>query len=449
MAALVKWLKQAVSKIADPDRERRVALQADALHHQLAAQGAAFQLQPTLQRLQVDPSEATEICETIYQRMLAATWLDWQVSQEERTGLEWASRALGITTKRAQELNWHAGFAQFQRFLGRAMEDGVISADESAWLGRIAAGMGTSVAELVRSYFANEGTSFLRGVFVAIAEDGAIENSEWQHLLATTSRLGLNRQDLATAIEPHARQFVERVLADAKADECLSAEEDRALAWVQQNLPLSPDFRSYIASEIDELRTFTQIRQGRIPSLPPPMGVELRAGEIVHFHGTATFKQAKSRRSGPVVESHSGVLTITDARAVFASSTKALSLNHRQVVAVRPIQPGVEVQTPVKNAAGWYEFPSRTRLTYAIYLTAVRRANQTVVEQVDGTNVRHIPRDVRQRVWQRYGGRCADCQSNQYLEYDHIIPVAKGGSNAEANVQLLCRGCNLKKSDHI
>jgi 5-methylcytosine-specific restriction endonuclease McrA len=35
------------------------------------------------------------------------------------------------------------------------------------------------------------------------------------------------------------------------------------------------------------------------------------------------------------------------------------------------------------------------------------------------------------------------------LEFDHIIPVAKGGSNAETNVQLLCRRCNGKKSDMI
>ncbi|MFN9970152.1 MAG: HNH endonuclease, partial [Phycisphaerae bacterium] len=59
------------------------------------------------------------------------------------------------------------------------------------------------------------------------------------------------------------------------------------------------------------------------------------------------------------------------------------------------------------------------------------------------------PRDVRQRVWTRYGGRCAECNANDYLEYDHIIPVSKGGSNNDANVQLLCRRCNLKKSDHI
>jgi 5-methylcytosine-specific restriction endonuclease McrA len=76
-------------------------------------------------------------------------------------------------------------------------------------------------------------------------------------------------------------------------------------------------------------------------------------------------------------------------------------------------------------------------------------ANQTRVLKAEGEPTRHIPRDVRQRVWQRYGGQCAECGATDYLEFDHIIPVAKGGSNTDSNVQLLCRRCNLKKSDAI
>lgn len=60
-----------------------------------------------------------------------------------------------------------------------------------------------------------------------------------------------------------------------------------------------------------------------------------------------------------------------------------------------------------------------------------------------------IPSDVRIFVWQRDNGRCAECKSNESLEYDHIIPFSKGGSNTGRNLQLLCGTCNRLKSDNI
>jgi len=35
------------------------------------------------------------------------------------------------------------------------------------------------------------------------------------------------------------------------------------------------------------------------------------------------------------------------------------------------------------------------------------------------------------------------------LEIDHIHPVSKGGTNARANLQVLCRECNAGKSNHV
>ncbi|MBS4073088.1 MAG: HNH endonuclease [Algoriphagus sp.] len=35
------------------------------------------------------------------------------------------------------------------------------------------------------------------------------------------------------------------------------------------------------------------------------------------------------------------------------------------------------------------------------------------------------------------------------MEFDHVIPFSKGGSNTCRNVQLLCESCNRLKSDKI
>lgn len=60
-----------------------------------------------------------------------------------------------------------------------------------------------------------------------------------------------------------------------------------------------------------------------------------------------------------------------------------------------------------------------------------------------------IPDKVRLYVWQRDGGKCAKCGSQKNLEFDHIIPFSKGGSNTERNIQLLCEECNRAKSNKI
>lgn len=60
-----------------------------------------------------------------------------------------------------------------------------------------------------------------------------------------------------------------------------------------------------------------------------------------------------------------------------------------------------------------------------------------------------IPEDVKLLVWARDGGACVRCGSKKELHFDHIIPVAKGGGNGEANVQILCQSCNLQKTDKM
>jgi len=60
-----------------------------------------------------------------------------------------------------------------------------------------------------------------------------------------------------------------------------------------------------------------------------------------------------------------------------------------------------------------------------------------------------VPEEVRVAVWRRDEGKCVKCGSRERLEYDHIIPVSKGGSDTVRNLELLCERCNREKRDHI
>ena len=56
-----------------------------------------------------------------------------------------------------------------------------------------------------------------------------------------------------------------------------------------------------------------------------------------------------------------------------------------------------------------------------------------------------IPTRVKKNVRRRDEGKCVDCGSKKNLEYDHIIPLASGGSNSIGNIQLLCKACKKGK----
>ena len=63
-----------------------------------------------------------------------------------------------------------------------------------------------------------------------------------------------------------------------------------------------------------------------------------------------------------------------------------------------------------------------------------------------------IPDSVRQFVLQRDDYQCKSCgktQQQTQLTIDHIIPLAKGGSNDISNLQTLCYQCNRSKKDRI
>jgi 5-methylcytosine-specific restriction endonuclease McrA len=67
---------------------------------------------------------------------------------------------------------------------------------------------------------------------------------------------------------------------------------------------------------------------------------------------------------------------------------------------------------------------------------------------------RHVPAQVRRAVWERDRGQCTfvsaggrRCGERKFLEYDHVEPVARGGTATVDGMRLRCRAHNQYEAD--
>ncbi|MCL2933549.1 MAG: HNH endonuclease [Trichodesmium sp. MAG_R03] len=63
-----------------------------------------------------------------------------------------------------------------------------------------------------------------------------------------------------------------------------------------------------------------------------------------------------------------------------------------------------------------------------------------------------IPSSVKKYVFERDNYHCQSCgksSTQTKLNIDHIIPLARRGSNDISNLQTLCQKCNQKKKHHF
>lgn len=78
------------------------------------------------------------------------------------------------------------------------------------------------------------------------------------------------------------------------------------------------------------------------------------------------------------------------------------------------------------------------------FLVVVSGEEEVATRREDWAS-RHIPKPIRQKVLERSSGACVACGSTEKVEIDHIVPISKGGTGEEENLQALCRSCNRKK----
>lgn len=237
-------------------------------------------------------------------------------------------------------------------------------------------------------------------------------------------------------------QRFRRAVAQVEANQDVTEEAEHYIRQVQRTLAVPQAIAQPLLQRLAYLKRLTNIRKGELPKITTSL--QLESDELCHLETSATYHKVNAKSITPV----SGRLVATSKRLHFLSATRGTTISWNSImkVEVRPHH-GVYLELAKGTGNGLYSV-SDPMLVGAVLDTLVKISKRQLVMTKTDTS-RHIPQDVKNAVWQRDGGKCAQCGAEHYLEYDHIIPFSKGGANSVANVQLLCRSCNLKKSDRI
>lgn len=275
----------------------------------------------------------------------------------------------------------------------------------------------------------------------SMLEDGHLDDSELEALQQMVREAGGKWADVVAECRPISVRYIRHLLADSAEDGVVTAEEEINI-WQQVRLFALQDMNSEIDSVIRRVRVLADLAENRLPtplSHTPPW---LKSGEAVYYCQSAEFWQEEAMVSA-------GHLWITNLRVEYVAGKRPCSVSLKSL---REAVGHGEVFRITDTRKGIRYFRAADGEICAALVHCLLRASHrtaTVVESDTRQSRRRISQEVRNAVWIRDGGQCIECGAQDYLEFDHVIPVAKGGGNTVNNIQLLCRRCNGKKGDRL
>lgn len=150
------------------------------------------------------------------------------------------------------------------------------------------------------------------------------------------------------------------------------------------------------------------LRRGELDSVEP--NIALASGELCHLNTPVLY-------DAPDEQEH-GNLVVTSKRLVFipASRRGARAASLSTFLRVTPEEPA-----------------ARTYLDVVVETPASRA----------------VPQRVKEAVWKRENRRCIRCGAYVALEFVHILPPSKGGTDSVENLRVLCKNCKKARPSSI
>jgi len=284
-----------------------------------------------------------------------------------------------------------------------------------------------------------------RQAFLAYCQDGDLTPQESEWLRAGATQEGLSIIEALEFVRGDALHLLDRNLAFASADGIITEQEEERIHQLRVYLNIPDELAAPLIQRLNYLKHLTNLRRGILPTLQA--SVHLESDELCHLDMPATYHKVNAKSITQIA----GRLVATSKKLHFLSPTGGSEIPWKSVMRVSAQQSGVYLELSRKSGNGFYAV-SDPHVTEATLDTLARMAKRQLIAPQGDSDSRHIPHEVRMAVWQRDQGKCVQCGASgpgAWLEFDHIIPHSKGGANTVANVQLLCRRCNLAKRDRI
>ncbi|MBF6175271.1 TerD family protein [Nocardia blacklockiae] len=236
--------------------------------------------------------------------------------------------------------------------------------------------------------------------------------------------------------------WLERLTAFAGADGEVTAE-------VVDDFEAAVDSLRLTGPLVDELRhrlrrghALARLRAGELP-LVRAADLHLDPEEQVHVDVPAVRIRQLAR--GP--KRTAGRLICSNKKMRFVGPEAGVELPWSRIVSVAAGAGTVSISAT--SARGGAEFEVPDPEVVAAAMEGALRVAKRLALAPGRRDRRSIPPEIKAEVWQRDGGRCGECGATHYLEFDHVIPLSRGGATSAANLQILCRSCNRTKGSRI
>lgn len=280
-----------------------------------------------------------------------------------------------------------------------------------------------------------------RQAFLQLSFSQDLTAQGWNRLYSWAEQHQLSGRKLLEYIRADAANVLNRAVTLTAQDGILTEEEDQYLQAMLGAFELPAALMHSAYKIMADLRSAQDIRNGQLNTVQTTFAVQ--SGELCYADVPVDFHRIMSRGARIIP----GRLLVTSRCLSFYSADIAYNIRYKNILNIDEHQSGIFIQLSVKQGSGFYSTIEARTLAATIQTMLDVERRQIYLE--DGKPSRYIPRHIQNEVYSRDQGKCTQCGSRVELQFDHIIPYSLGGNNEAHNIQLLCKTCNLQKSNRF